>query len=299
MCAILCAFIFCFLPFTLTAQQPFTYTQYMDNLTPYNTAYSLLNASASINALGRRQWVGIEGAPSTFLFSGSMPVERIDATAGLIVVQDKFAAENLTEVSAFIAKAVRLTENDYLSASFNAGFRNYTAGYSDLDPMDPKFSDDIRETIGTVGLSIMLYNTDKYYIGASLPRLSIRSLGRASEEDNRYLRNSYYFSGGYLQSLGKNVKVKPALLISYIRDLPVLGDFSATFFLKDQVGLGINYRTTNEVAGILSYLFENNVRAGYSYQVGMGTEQIGNAGNGTHEFTLGYRFGKGLKAKLL
>lgn len=299
MCTILCAFIFCFLPFTLTAQQPFTYTQYMDNLVPYNTAYSLLNKSGSINALGRRQWIGVEGAPSTFLFSGSMPIDQIDATAGLIVVQDEFAAENLTEVNAFIGKAVRLTENDYLSASFNAGFRRYTAGYSQLDPMDPKFSDDIRETVGTVGLGIMLYNADKYYIGASLPRLSIRSLGKASEEDNRYLKNSYYFTGGYLQALGKDVKVKPAILLSYTPDLPLTGDFSATFFLQEQIGLGVNYRTSNEVAGILSYLFKNNIRAGYSYQVGIGSARIGNTGNGTHELTFGYRFGKGLKAKLL
>lgn len=283
----------------VNAQQPFNYTQYMQNLTPYNSAYALLNAAASVNVLGRRQWVGVDGAPSTFLFNWSFPAERIGATAGLIAVQDKFAAENITEVSAFIAKAVQLTENDYLSASFNAGIRNYTANYSALDPMDPKFSDDIRETIGTVGLGVMLYNADKYYIGASLPRLSIRSLGKASEEDNRFLRNSYYFSGAYLQPLGKNVKVKPAALISYTRGLPALYDFSATFFLLDQVGMGLNYRTSNEIAGILSFLFKSNIRAGYSYQVNTGTQRIGNAGNGTHELSVGYYFGKGIKSNML
>lgn len=281
------------------AQQASSFTQYMNNLMPYNTASSLLNAGTAINAIGRRQWVGVEGAPSSFLFTGSTPIEQIKATSGLIVLQDEFAAENLTEVNAFIAKAVQLTETNYLSASFNAGFRRYTANYSQLDAADPKFSDDIRETVGTVGIGLLLYNPERYYIGASLPRLSIRSLGKASVEDNRHLRNNYYFSGAFLQSLGKQVKVKPAVLLAYTRDLPVLVDFSTTFYLDELVGLGLNYRTTSEVAGILTYMFKSNFQAGYSYQVGLGSNRVGNAGNGTHELSLGYRFGKGLKPRLL
>src|ERR1700744_5158477 len=65
--------------------QQFSYTQYMDNLTPLNPAYSLLDKAGSLNMLGRKEWVGVDGAPTTFLFNGNIPIPSISAAAGAIV----------------------------------------------------------------------------------------------------------------------------------------------------------------------------------------------------------------------
>jgi hypothetical protein len=43
--------------------QSFSFTQYMDNLTPLNPAYSLLDKANPVNTMARKQWVGINGAP--------------------------------------------------------------------------------------------------------------------------------------------------------------------------------------------------------------------------------------------
>ncbi|HYH57119.1 MAG TPA: hypothetical protein VD772_10930, partial [Anseongella sp.] len=40
---------------TARAQQPFTYTQYMDNLSPINATYSLLDKAGAVHALVRKQ----------------------------------------------------------------------------------------------------------------------------------------------------------------------------------------------------------------------------------------------------
>src|SRR5471030_1870392 len=130
---------FCFLLFAsgASAQQFFSYSQYMNNLTPLNPAYSLLDNNGSINALVRKQWVGIPGAPTTYIFNANLPLESIGASAGLIAMDDQFAVEHLTEINAYFAKSVRLTENDYLSVSINAGLMRYMANYSSLDPSDP------------------------------------------------------------------------------------------------------------------------------------------------------------------
>src|SRR3984885_12975057 len=128
------------------AQTPaFTYTQFMDNLTPLNPAYSLLDKAASVSTLARKQWVGIDGAPTTYLLNGNLPLEDINAAAGLIVFNDNFAVEHQTEVNAYFAKAIQLGETDFLAVSLNAGIRNYTAYYSQLDSNDPEFRNDVRE----------------------------------------------------------------------------------------------------------------------------------------------------------
>ncbi len=281
------------------AQQAFTYTQYMNNLTAYNPAYSLLNEAGSINALGRKQWVGINGAPSSFVFAGALPLEAIRGSVGLVAMHDQFAIEKLTEVSAFYAKSIQLSYDTYLAASFNAGFRNYNASYSQLDAFDPKFNNDIRENTGTIGASILYYNPDRFYVGASLPRLSMRSLGKASIEDARYNKNTWYFSGAYLFDLDDSFKLKTASLLSYTRTLPSLFDISTTLYIKNRIGIGAGYRSTNEASGLLSYFFDNNVMVGYSYQTGFGAVKVGGASNGTHEITFGFRFGDFKKQSLL
>src|ERR1700744_6814814 len=235
------------------AQQSASYTQYMDNLTPLNSAYSLLDKAASVNTLLREQYVGINGAPNTFIFNGNLPIENINGAAGLIINNDNFAIEHQTEVNVYFAKSVQLAQNNYLAVSLNGGFRNYIADYAGLAPGDPSFADDIRETKPSVGFGV-LYYTDKYYFGVSVPQLTFRDLGVGSILENDYFRNHYYFSGAGLFNFSgdgsSDIQIKPAALVSYVRGVPLIADISGTFYFKHALGLGVNYRTNNEMAGI-------------------------------------------------
>lgn len=283
---------------TARAQQSASYTQYMDNLTPLNPAASLLDKAASVSTLVRNQYVGVQGAPNTFIFNANMPLENINGAAGLVINNDNFAVEHQFEINAYFAKAVQLGENSFLSVAIDAGLRNYIADYSSLAPEDPAFRNDIRETKPNIGFGV-LYFSNEYYIGVSVPQLTFRDLGDGSLLNNDYFRNHYYFSGGIIENLGDDVKIKPATIVSYVRGVPLIADISTTFYFKEVLGLGVNYRTNNEMAGIVSYNL-GQFHIGYSYQFGLTSSNIGGLNNATHEITLSYRFGKGAPvAKLL
>ena len=279
------------------AQQTFSYSQYMGNQTPLNPAYSLVDKNGSLNALLRKQWTGIPGSPSTFIFNGSLPIESVNGAAGVIVMNDQFAIEHLTEVNAFFAKGIQLSKKLSLGVSLNAGLRHYVANYSSLDSNDPSFRDDIRQSKPNVGFGVMLYS-DRYYIGASVPELTITSLGNASIQNNSYFRNHYNFSGAYLIDAGEDLKVKLAFLATYSKGTPFIADFSTTFYVKNTIGVGANYRTNNDVAGIISFITES-FRLGYSYQFGTSSNSIGRFNNATQEVSLSYRFGQHLNVKNL
>jgi len=270
--------------------QQFSYTQYMDNLTPLNPAYSLLDKAGSLNMLGRKEWVGVDGAPTTFLFNGSIPIPAINAAAGLIVLNDKFAIERQTEVNAYFAKSIQLGPEAYLGVSLNAGVRNYVANYSQLAANDPVFATDVRQTKPNVGFGVMYY-TDWYYLGVSVPELTFTSLGTASIQNNNNFINHYYFSGALITNIDEDIKFKPATLFSYASGVPLIADFSGTFYLKETLGLGVNYRTNNEMAGIIT-INVSSFHVGYSYQFGTTSNNLGGANIPTHEVTLSYRFGK-------
>ncbi len=276
----------------------FSYTQYADNLTPLNPAYSLLDKAGSLNTMARKQFVGINGAPTSLLINANFPIASINGSAGLIVLNDQIAVERQTEVNAYFAKAIQLGENDYLAVSLNAGLKNYVANYSSLADSDPEFANDIRQTKPNIGFGVM-YFTDWYYIGVSVPELTITSLGTASVQNNTNFVNHYYFAGALLTDVSEDIKFKPSVLLSYAKGTPVRTDLTGTFYMKEVLGLGLGYHVSSQLAGILTVNVDQ-FHIGYSYQFGTSSNNLGGFNTATHEVTLGYRFGSGAgKAKLL
>ncbi|HEY9002985.1 MAG TPA: PorP/SprF family type IX secretion system membrane protein [Mucilaginibacter sp.] len=278
-------------------QQEFGYTQYMDNLTPFNQAYSMLDKNGSVSALVRKQFVGIQGAPSTFIFNGNLPIESINGASGLLVMNDQFAIETNTQFSAYFAKSIQMNDADFLAVSISGGIKSYRASFSTLDPTDPQFKDDVRQTRPNLGFGVMYYS-DNYFVGLSMPELTITGLGSANVQDNTNFRNHYYFSAGYITEIADGIKFKPATLVAYAKGVPMTANLSGTIFLKDVLGIGVNYRSDNEAAGVLSVNM-NSFKLGYSYQFGTSSSNLGGFNNSIHEVTLTYRFGSNMTPKLL
>ncbi|WP_188508405.1 type IX secretion system membrane protein PorP/SprF, partial [Parapedobacter pyrenivorans] len=165
----------------IRAQQPLTHTQHGQLRTVINPAASLMSRKGEVSVIGRRQWVGMDGAPTVFWGSGHVGFESFGATAGLNIRHESLAVEKLTEASAFFAKSVRISETEYVGLSLNAGVSYLDGRFSQLDPLDPAFREDVKETDALVGFGVLLYRPERYYVGLSLPRLMLGSLGVASD----------------------------------------------------------------------------------------------------------------------
>jgi type IX secretion system PorP/SprF family membrane protein len=277
-------------------QRIYNYNQYADNLTPVNASYALLDKAGSVSVLGSKQLLGIDGAPHSFMLGGNFPIASMDASAGFYVLNEQIAVENQTSINAYFAKAIQLTEEGFLSVAINAGLRNYTGNYSQLDAFDAQFSNDVRETKPNIGFSVMLYSSN-YYVGLSVPELTIRSLGNASTLQPSYLRSNYYFTGAFLGQVNDYLKIKPATLILYTKGSPMVVNVATTAYLKDQIGFGVNYRTDKTAAATLS-IISKTLRIAYSYQFGTSAMPSG-TNTATHEVGISYRFGRTGNMQLL
>jgi type IX secretion system PorP/SprF family membrane protein len=286
---------------TAFAQQHFGYGQYMHNMGPFNPSWYLSDASeGSVNAIVRKQWVGMDGAPSTMVLNGHLPFHSMNAATGMHLAYDSFGPEKLFNLVSFFAKSVRLSENEtYLSAYLSAGISRYEALYSSMDGSDPHFRDDILETSGILGLGIMYYRPERFFLGFSVPQFSFRELGIGSKRADYHFNTPFYFMAGYLADLGDSFKLKPVVMGTEVKGLPTALDVSATLYIQDALGLGLSYGTSKEMGAQLSFIASSNLQLGYSYQFGTESYGISNKGNNTHEIGLGYRFGKGLTKKLL
>ena len=279
-------------------QQIYTYSQYADNLTPINAAYSMLNKSGSVSVLGHRQFIGIEDAPSSLLFNGSLPIRVINASTGIYLLNDLTPLVRQLEVNAFFAKSIQITGDQYLSVSINGGLRNYAANYSALDASDPEFITNVRDTKPNIGFGIMYYS-EKFYLGLSMPQLTFGALETAQRSQTDYLKSYYYFSGAYIFNIAQDFKLKPATLVSYAKNRSVIARMSGILYLADKLGVGFAYSSEKTIAGILSVNF-NKLKIGYSYETGAsGSNSSGGINNARNEISFAYRFGKPLSPKLL
>jgi type IX secretion system PorP/SprF family membrane protein len=260
----------------------------MDNLTPINPAYAMFTPGGSVNTMVRNQWAGVEGSPTSFMFSGKLPINAIHASAGVFINTNKVTVENLSEFNAFFAKSIQLGKTEYIALSVNAGLKRYAASYTSLDQTDPTFNNNVNQSKPNIGLGVMFYSNN-YYVGISAPEISAGN--SSTDVDNSNFKSHYYFAAGFTKALGDGFKLKPATLVSYMEGVPVVADFSTILYVKQVVGIGVNYRTTNEIAPILSFEAES-FHLGYSYQFGVNHNNIAGFSNATHEITLSLTFGK-------
>lgn len=288
---VLLVFALFVLPGSARGQHPLTPIQYGQFRSLVNPAASLLSPGGELGTVGRRQWVGVEGAPTVLWARGHVGFERFGATAGFHLRHESLGVEDLTETSVFFAKSIRLSEQDYIGVSLNTGLIFHQGRFSQLDSQDPSFRDDIRGTDGLIGFGLVFYSPDRYYGGVSLPRLV---LGKGDDQ-NRYELHPYYnLNGGVLIGLGSDFHVRPSVLATYARNLGVQADFSAMFFMKRLIGLGLNVRTNGDLAGMLEVRY-GGFGLGYGYQFNPGNRPLNrHIENSTHEIGLNYRFGGSL-----
>ncbi|WMJ74656.1 type IX secretion system membrane protein PorP/SprF [Cytophagaceae bacterium ABcell3] len=280
-------------PALAKAQQDALFSQYMFNMLLVNPAYAGSREVVSLNALGRKQWIGIPGAPETATFSADMPFRNETMGAGITLFNDRIGVFSNTGMYASYAYRLQLTKSTLLSAGVSAGFTNFQANFTSvqLDEFgnsgDLAFSQDLSRFLPNVGIGLFL-NSDKYYIGFSIPQMLTNRL----DLDRSYSARQYrhiFLMGGYVFTLNQHLKLKPSTLIKQVHGAPIQVDLNANLWLYDRYSVGISYRSLTAPVLILEMQLLDQFRLGYAFDYTH--SQLRYYNNGTHEIMLRYEFG--------
>lgn len=256
-----------------------------------NPAFSLIQAEGNISLIGKRQWVGMDGAPSAVWANAHLGLKAIGATAGFQFNQQSIGVEKHTEAAFYFAKSIRLSEKDYIGLALKAGLVHFNGHYSRLDPIDQAFMDDINEHDALLGVGFIFYRPNVFYIGASMPRFTSGGIGIFG--DTKYnFQNQYLFSGGYLQGLGASFSLRPSLIVSYIPNLGTTLDASAMLFAKQTIGLGIGIQSEGDLSTKIQ-VYLKGIGVGYNYQFNSKNRPLNrHINNSTHEIGLSFNFNR-------
>jgi len=273
------------------SQQEALITQYMFNGLSINPAMAGSDDNLSLTGLIRSQWVGIDGAPNTQVFSIHSPMRSDNYALGLNVTHDKIAVTGRTNISPSYAYRLHFSNGAILSLGIQASIINYKAGLTSLNPKetsDIAFSEDINTWMLNFGFGAYYY-TNKYYIGLSAPMLLNNNYSNSGDKiSEAKFERHYYLTVGYVFDLDKNYHLKPSVLLRYVESSYFTTDFNLNLYYKRYFGVGISYRTSESISALFELFINDDLMIGYAYDYILSDIQM--ATSGSHEIMINYLF---------
>jgi type IX secretion system PorP/SprF family membrane protein len=270
------------------AQQDPMFTQYMTNPVTINPSITGIRKVDNISLVFRKQWVGIEGAPTTASLSYQGPFFNDKVGLGCNLIHDIIGP--VVQTGLYVDYAYHLTFDEgkkhNLSLGIMGGFNYYTFDLYSLRTDKP--DDDIamdgidRKFLPNFGIGLFYY-TQKFFFGASMPKLLRNSLSEADNSltlDDREERH-FFAMTGYVFDLSKDIKFKPSLIGRMVNGAPVSLDVSATFMLYDKIWIGGMYRLGSSWGGLVRWQISPKLHLGYSFD--MANSRLKAYNQGTHE----------------
>ena len=277
----------------LYAQQEAAYTHYMYNTLVINPAYAGSRDALTFTALGRFQWVGFKGAPTTQTFTAHTPIAKKNIGLGLSFTNDKIGPTNNTSLDVDFAYRLKVSSKARLCFGINGGFNSFSAEVNSLtlaDPNDASFIENRRgKMLPSLGAGIY-FQMPNFYLGASVPSILENSLfatGSNGSIDVSKERRHYYIIAGAVFTISPSVKFKPTVLGKIVQNAPFQIDVTGTFMLRELIDLGIMCRTGDGVGALVGVHISKQLLFGYSFDWSTGV-RTGKYNGGSHEIMLRY-----------
>ncbi|MFN2379167.1 MAG: type IX secretion system membrane protein PorP/SprF [Bacteroidales bacterium] len=270
--------------------------QYQLNPLSINPAFAGGRGALSISTFYGKQWVGVDGSPSTITLSADAPLAGRKLGVGLMVVSDKIGVTQETQIVSSYAYNLHM-EKGVFSFGLAAGVIMTNSAFSNLVVLDP--GDEVylmdSQTFTVPNFSFgMHYALDNYFVGISIPKLLNYNFDFTKNKyvfANDFSRYSYLLNTGYVFDAGEKIKVFPSVLLRY-SSIPSPSrfqyDINANISLFDLLWLGVSYRNNRTMAALLQFQPREQLRIAYSYNFEI--SQLGRYSNGSHEIMLRYIF---------
>lgn len=286
------------------AQSDVQLSQYYEVGSVYNPAAIGRTDNIRLRAAGRLQWVGIHGAPSTFLAAGDMPFrlggKRL--ATGLVLQQESIGLYNSLNINAQIAYKLRKAGGEFTIAlqpgMYDQRFRGSEVYIPDGDDYHES-ADNAIPSVDLHGTALdmaagIFFERKKWWVGVSGQHLTAPTITMGGENGSQgsdaYVyefkapRALYFMGGGNIKLKNTLFELMPSMLAktdftNY--SVEVNARIRYNSFLSGGLGYRLNDAVVISVAADIK-----NFYLGYSFDYS--TSSIRSASAGSHEVVLGY-----------
>ena len=278
----------------ILSQQDAQYTNYMYNTQLIQPAYVGTSGYTSITALGRAQWIDLNGGPETLTVSLDTPIgKQQNMGLGLSLFSDKIGPASENRATVDFAYSLNFPFSK-LTFGLKGGLNELEVDYSKLniaDENDPFVVYNSNKLKPRIGLGIY-FNTENYYLGFSAPNILETKYYDEFEIENSSFsvvsdKIHYFAMAGYVFDLTQNIKVKPATLMKIVEGAPIQWDLSLNLLFNYKTTLGIANRLDSAVCLLAGFQLSDSFFLGLSYDYM--TNELRSFNSGSYEIILKFR----------
>jgi type IX secretion system PorP/SprF family membrane protein len=311
------------------AQQIPQYSQYLRNQFMVNPAAAGVYDFVDITMSGRWQWLGMDEAPRTAYLSGTTVLSKkprniynpaLRTSNGIVrnpeiktgklkhavggqLLADQYGAFRRMNVSGTYALHLPVSKNYNLSFGTRIGLSNNSflsdkaqvlnvldpsLGYNDAT-YDQFYSGSSNKMILDIGAGFYLYSKNMFF-GVSADHLSKDFVEFGSGTANFNTQMHFNATAGYKFPISENLTLMPAVLAKIMSPAPLSIEGSLQLEYKEWLWMGVSYRHTDAVIGMVGLNISDRFKFGYSYDFSLSRLQKYTSGG--HEIVLGLMLGR-------
>lgn len=268
------------------------------HLSSYNIYQPIINPASMVKyapqtfvALHKSQWTGINDAPNTQVFASQFEINT-KMKWGVQFLRDQIGVNKKYELTIPYAYGLEFSNDQSLFFSLSPVVNMLQSNFSEIRTItsnDPNFSYDTKIGVSpNVKLGIY-FEAQNFYIGYAVPNLLNNSF---SYKANRLKLTSQFdintinhlIHGGYTFLINENLNLNLSSLIKIIPNQPLQVDLNSQLLIKESIGIGINYRTSQELFLSLNFQLIETIKLCYAYGYNFGP--IKKYAFGDHEILL-------------
>lgn len=281
-------FVFCL---ALNGQIMPAISLFSDMPIQYNPASTGSKDALAVGIKFRKHWTGIEGAPSTQVFSAHAPLRNPRVAMGLLLENENIGATNYTGI--FLNYSYKIP---VLTGKLSFGIKGgITAGSQSSillrDGIDRAFNENNNQFIvPNFGFGTYYYEKS-YWAGFSIPRF----FGFESKESGQYQmvhdvsRYEYFITGGGIVNIKSDITVEPSALIVLSSVLKPEFTINCIGAYRETFRGGVGFRSSDAIIIHLGYNMNRQLTLIYSYDINIG--KMSTYTSGSHEVNMQYKFG--------
>jgi type IX secretion system PorP/SprF family membrane protein len=266
------------------AQQDPQFTQFMYNKLIYNAGYAGTSGAVCGVMQYRNQWMGFQGAPTSFALAADMRLKTLPLGVGINIISDKVGGmtTNYIRLAGSFNKKIG---TGTLGIGLDAGILQKNISNTWVVPEPDKVDRAIPGSYGTnqgntgalatnpnlnkvtydLGLGVFYQLPGKYYVGLSATHLPSQEI--TSGNLNFKVKAHYYLMGGYTFQINKWSKLTPNVM--YKNDLASSSlDANLTFLWSDMIWIGGTYRVDDAAAILAGFQGQAGVGNSIGYKIG-------------------------------
>jgi type IX secretion system PorP/SprF family membrane protein len=264
------------------------FSMYRFNPQIFTPSHAGSTATNELSVISRQQWLGIEGAPKTYVFSGNFKFKE-QSGLGVNAMLDQSGPLKITTLSGDYAYHTKLSEAWTLSGGIRVGLANLNLDYTGLaltNEGDELYATNLSSGVNfNTGWGIRIQKNDGFFIGISQPRL-LKYNFESGFKDVAYF---YTMLGTKIKATDK-FSLYPSIMIRAAADTPISWDANVTANILGKIDLGINYRHQDSWGLRLGVQATKKIYLGYVFE--LPTSQISRVDVHSQEIALRYSFGK-------